>query len=155
MTDWASAFGNADMGVEQALADLEREKQKLREVSKIWEESTTIVRAKDNSFSMTFDGRGELTDVSFQGSKYRSLPPAQLAHHIVEAVRQGRNEAMAKVEKVMGTGATGLDFAGVAGGKVDPMEMMNSLLGPMLEGLDGLGMSVPGPSDKGKDKKSE
>ncbi|KZB87974.1 YbaB/EbfC family nucleoid-associated protein [Amycolatopsis regifaucium] len=153
MTDWAAAFDNADLGVEQALADLEREKQKLREVSKIWEESTTTVRAKDNSFLMTFDGRGELTDVSFQGSKYRSLPPAQLAHQIVEAVRQGRTEALAKVEKVMGTGSTtGLDFAGVAGGKVDPMEMMNSLLGPMLEGLDGLGMSVPDSSDKDKAK---
>ena len=160
MTNWAAAFNNADpdAGVEQALADLEREKQKLREVSKVWEESTTTVRAKDNSFLMTFDGRGELTDLSFQGSKYRSLPPAQLAHQIVEVVRQGRNEAMAKVEEVMGTGSMpGLDFAGVASGKVDPMEVMNSLLGPMLEGLDELGMSVPDSSekDKGKDKKSE
>ncbi|MFE5566577.1 YbaB/EbfC family nucleoid-associated protein [Amycolatopsis japonica] len=155
MANWASAFNDPDMGVEQALADLEREKEKLREVSKIWGESTTTVRAKDNSFTMTFDGRGDLTDVSFKGSKYRSLPPAQLAHHIVEAVRQGRTEAMDKVGKVMGTSSTGIDFADVAAGKVDPMEMMNSLLGPMLEGLDDLGMSVPDSSDKENDKKSK
>ncbi|MFC3456275.1 YbaB/EbfC family nucleoid-associated protein [Amycolatopsis speibonae] len=152
MNDWAADLDNADPVLEQALADLEREKQKLREVSKLWEESTTTVRAKDNSFSMTFDGRGELTDLSFQGSKYRSLPPAQLAHQILEALHQGRNEAHAKVEKIMGTGsATDPDFAGVAGGKVDPMEMMNSLLGPMLGGVDGTGANAPNSSVKKSD----
>ncbi|ANN15898.1 hypothetical protein SD37_09745 [Amycolatopsis orientalis] len=162
MTDWAAALNDADLGVEQALADLEREKQRLREVSKIWQESTTTVRAKDNSFSMTFDGRGEVSELSFHGSKYRSLAPAQLAHQIVAVMRQGRAEAMAKVESVMGTsGMTGLDFSAVASGEVDPIEMVNSLLGPMIEGLDGLGMKVPlsfdetePESGKKSDKKS-
>ncbi|WAL66526.1 YbaB/EbfC family nucleoid-associated protein [Amycolatopsis cynarae] len=150
MTDRAAAFGNPDLGVEQALADLEREKRKLREVSRIWEEGTTTVRSKDNSFSMTFDGRGELTDLTFNGSKYRSLPPAQLAHLIIETLRQGRNQAVAKVQEVMGTGRRpSLDFAGIASGKVDPMEMVNSLLGPMLEGF-GL---AEGETGKGEEER--
>jgi hypothetical protein len=151
MTDWAAAFGNPDQGVEQALADLEREKRKLRDVGKIWDEASTTVRSKDNSFSMTFDGRGELTDLTFSGNKYRTLPPAQLAHLIVETLQQGRAEAVAKVQEVMGTdSSSGIDFAGIVGGKVDPMEAVNSLLGPMLAGIGGLTPNVTG---KGEDER--
>lgn len=148
MTEWTAGFGDAERLADEALADLEREKAKLREVGKIWEEASTTVRAKDNSFAMTFDGRGELTELVFNGSKYRTLAPAHLAHLIVETLRAGRAQAVAKVQEVMGHNDSGsgarLDFAGLASGKVDPMDMVNELIGPLLEGLDGIGAAPDG-----------
>ncbi|GHF44847.1 DNA-binding protein YbaB [Amycolatopsis bartoniae] len=149
MTSWIDKFGNPDQAIEEAMADLEREKRKLQEVGKVWEEASTTVRAKDNSFAMTFDGRGELSDLTFNGNKYRTLPPAQLAHLIMETLRQGRTQAMEKVQKAMGTdGRPGLDYAGMLNGKADPMEILNSLIGPMLEGVDGLDDGVTGKNEK-------
>ena len=148
MTSWIDQFGNPDQAIEAAMADLEREKRKLQEVGKVWDEATTTVRAKDNSFAMTFDGRGELSDLTFNGNKYRTLPPAQLAHLILETLRQGRVQAMEKVQKVMGDGRPGLDYASMLNGKADPMEILNSLIGPMLEGVDGLDADPSGKNEK-------
>ena len=53
--------------------------------------------------SMTFDGRGELTGVTFHGTRYRSIAPAELAHVLVETFREGRAQSMAKLNSFMGS----------------------------------------------------
>jgi hypothetical protein len=52
---------------------------------------------------MTFDGRGELTGVTFHGTRYRSIAPAELAHVLVETFREGRAQSMAKLNSFMGS----------------------------------------------------
>ncbi|MEV7043713.1 YbaB/EbfC family DNA-binding protein [Amycolatopsis sp. NPDC051061] len=123
---------DGDGGVEEALAALERERQKIGKLSEMWREGRTTIRAKDQSLSMTFDGRGELIELVFNESKYRSLAPAQLANVVLETLRRGKAECMAKMSEVMGTGGSGIDYGEVAAGKADPQQVLESLIGPML-----------------------
>lgn len=149
MADWDSADPNQAM--ESAMAMLKNETRKLAELGKHWDEASTTVRAKDHSLEMTFDGRGELTDLVFNSSKYRKLPPAQLAQVIVETLRAGRAEAQQKVSELMGSAdIPGLDLDGLASGKVRPDEMINSLIDPMFQALEEFGVDAPGPRPDGR-----
>ncbi|MCG8916457.1 YbaB/EbfC family DNA-binding protein [Actinokineospora sp. PR83] len=151
--NWSS-MSEADLRrmADDAMADLDRERAKLGELGRLWDENTTV-HAKDRSLSMTVDGRGELLEMAFTGGKYKSMPPAQLAHVIVETLGRAKAESMAKISEAMGDpGVPGLDVAGIASGKVDPMEMVNSLLGPMLEGIGGLDALGGTTTDNGRRK---
>lgn len=132
MGEWPSK-AEADRMVDEAMSALDTERRKLAELGRVWEEQTTV-RAKDNSLTMTFDGRGELVDVAFRGEKYRTLAPAQLAATILETVHRGRTEAVARMTEVMG----GAPEDGLATG-FDPVAMVDELIGPMLKGFDELG----------------
>ncbi|SDY07115.1 hypothetical protein SAMN05421504_104412 [Amycolatopsis xylanica] len=133
-----SGVFDLDRMAADALATMEDERRKLGELGKLWKEERTTVRAKDQSLAMTFDGRGELVDLVFNGDRYRGLAPAQLASVLVETLQRGRAQSMEKMTELMGmTAVPGLDLAGLATGKVDPQEMVDALLAPMLEGIDG------------------
>lgn len=120
---------------DEALAALERQRETAKETSRVWREETTTVTAEDRSMSMTFDGRGELADITFNGSKYRSMAPAKLASVIVEMVRKGRAESMAKLT-AHAPAVPGLDLDGLIDGTADPAEMLEKILGPMFDGMD-------------------
>ncbi|GAA5151919.1 MULTISPECIES: YbaB/EbfC family nucleoid-associated protein [Amycolatopsis] len=131
MADWT---GQGEL--DAAMSLLEKEQRRLKELSRMWQEERTTVHAKDRSLSMTFDGRGELVDMAFNGSKYRTIAPAELAHLIVETLRQGRAQSVEKMSRLMGSDALpGVDIAGLATGKVDVNEVLESLVAPMLNGV--------------------
>jgi hypothetical protein len=124
---------------EDAYTILEAEKRKLAEMDRIMAEEKTTVHAKDKSLSLTFDGRGELTGMAFRSDKYRSLPPAQLAHLIVQTYQDGRTEAMAKLGAINGPAADllpGVDFSDLASGRTTASQVFESLISPMLGGLE-------------------
>lgn len=134
MSEWLSK-AEADRMVDEAMSALDRERGKLAELGRVWSEEITV-RAKDQSLVMTFDGRGELTDIAFQGSKYRTLAPTQLASTIMDTLRRGREEAVNRVNEVMGESRSGFDIEGLTSGRVDPLAMVNELMAPMLQGFD-------------------
>jgi hypothetical protein len=155
MTEWMSK-AEADRMVDEAMGMLDKERGKLAELGKVWEEQN-IVWAKDQSLTMTFDGRGELLDLTFKGTKYRTMAPAQLAHTIMDTLRRGREETAARVTEVMGEDAPGgLDIAGLTSGKISPLDMVNELIGPMMRGFDGaIDQILPGTnSGKSGERKS-
>jgi len=124
-------------GTEDPMAQLEAERRRFEKMHRMWEEETTTIRSKGNVFSMTFDGRGDLSGLTFNGTTYRTLAPAELAHRIVETLREGRVKSLEKVAALMDPDSVpGLDIVGIATGKVDPREAINSLLAPLLEGVD-------------------
>jgi hypothetical protein len=156
--DWSSASADPARVAEQAWATFEAEARKLGELGRLWEEASTVVRAKDQSLEMTFDGRGELVDLVFNGSKYRKLAPAQLAQVIIETLQMGRAQAQDKMAELMGTpDIPGLDLNGLATGKVKPDEMLNSLIGPIFGGLDSFGVDVnlPRPGDRKREERGD
>jgi hypothetical protein len=125
-----------DRMMEEALARLETERRKLGEMGRIWAEGRTTVRAKDQSLAMTFDGRGDLIELTFNGSKYRTVAPTELAQTILETLRRGRAQSLTKISEVMGTGEVpGLDVNGLMTGQADPQQMLDALIAPMLAGL--------------------
>ncbi|ALG10356.1 YbaB/EbfC family nucleoid-associated protein [Kibdelosporangium phytohabitans] len=152
MAEWNLAGADPAKAAQDAWAGFEAETKKLEELGKHWEEASTTVRAKDHSLEITVDGRGELADLTFNGSKYRTLAPAQLAQSIVETLRLARSQAMAKMSDLMGTsGIPGLDLNDIVTGKVSPDEMLNALVDPMLKTLDSFGVDSPAlPADNGK-----
>ncbi|MFL6119322.1 YbaB/EbfC family nucleoid-associated protein [Actinophytocola sp.] len=144
MADWNSA--DPDQAMDAAYAMFENESRKLGELGRHWDEASTTVRAKDHSLEMTFDGRGELVDLVFNSSKYRAMPPAQLAQVIIETLRQGRAQAQQKMTELMGVpDIPGLDLNGLATGQVRPDELLSSLIGPMFDKLDDFGVDNERP----------
>jgi hypothetical protein len=125
-------------GTEDPMAVFEEERRKLDDVGKVWDEESSTVRAKDNTFTMTFDGRGEISELTFHGNRYRTLAPAELATRIIEAVKQGRLQSIEKMAEKAGS-IPGLDVVGIATGKVDPRQAIDALMKPFMEGLEGLG----------------
>jgi DNA-binding protein YbaB len=134
MTDWNAAnFRSLDEAGEAALAALEREQRKLADVTRVIDEETVTVRAKDRSLSITLDGRGEVTNIAFNGTKYRAMAPAELAHLLVETIRAGRAQCVQKMAEAMGQPSLpGIDFAELASGNVNPMEVFDKLITPFL-----------------------
>ncbi|MFR9731794.1 YbaB/EbfC family nucleoid-associated protein [Saccharopolyspora sp. MS10] len=131
-----NGMGGSFNDLDAAMAALEEEQRKLAQIGEVRQNETTTVQAKDRSLEMTFDGGGELTEIKFNGTKYRSMAPAQLAHVIVETLQQGRAQAMAKMTDLMGTDVLpGIDLAGIAAGKVDPNSVIDALISPMLDGI--------------------
>ncbi len=82
--------------MENALADLREQQERIREAQERAEEETTTVSSKDRSISATVDHRQRLTGLRFSGTRYRTMAPAELANRIVELVRQAQDEASQK-----------------------------------------------------------
>ncbi|OXM54006.1 hypothetical protein CFP71_20460 [Amycolatopsis thailandensis] len=145
MNDWAS-LGDSERALEKAMADLNAEREKLTELSRVWKEERTTIKAKDQSLSMTFDGRGDLVELVFNESKYRAMPPAQLASVILETLRNGRAKSLERMNEIMGVGGSqdGIDLAAFATGELDAEKIMESLMGPMYEKMDEFGVEMPG-----------
>jgi hypothetical protein len=153
MADWNSA--DPSKAAEDAWAVLENETRKLADLGKHWDEASTVVRARDHSLEMTFDGRGELVELVFNSAKYRAMAPAQLASVIVETLREGRGQAQRRMAELMGVGdIPGLDINGLVTGQVRPDEMLNALMGPMFATLDDFGVDMdPRPAGKREERR--
>ncbi|MCX2731502.1 YbaB/EbfC family DNA-binding protein [Saccharopolyspora sp. NFXS83] len=152
MSETNRSDGNAFQDLDAAMAALEEEQRKLAEISQVRQNETTTVQAKDRSLEMIFDGGGELAELKFNGTKYRNMAPAQLAHVIVETLQQGRAQSMAKMTDLMGSDVLpGIDLAGLATGKVDPSSVIDALISPMLNGVldDDERRGTGSASDKG------
>ncbi|ANY07694.1 YbaB/EbfC family nucleoid-associated protein [Pseudonocardia sp. HH130630-07] len=126
-------------GTDDPMAIVEAERRKLDEVGRVWDEESSTVRAKDNTFTMTFDGRGEISELTFHGNRYRTLAPAELATRIIDAVKQGRLQSIEKMAEKTGS-IPGLDVVGIATGKVDPRKAIDALMAPFLEDVHAPGV---------------
>lgn len=118
-----------------AIREFEREQRRLQELHQKMDSESTVVQAKDHSLALTFDGRGELTGMKFIGGKFRSMAPAKLARVIVETMQAGRAQCIEKLTEGMGERLPGVSFADLARGKVNPAEVLDSLLRPIFAEL--------------------
>jgi hypothetical protein len=82
--------------IEQAYAELDRQREALNEVRADLREGTFTATDKRRLFTVTVDARGELTGIRFLSGAYRGLAPADLAERLVAAVGEARAAAMAQ-----------------------------------------------------------
>ena len=154
MKDWSAEFRSVEEASDAALAALDREHSKLIDVTNMIDEESTSVRSKDRSLSMDFDGRGEITGITFHGTKYRGMAPAELSHVLLETIRTGRAQCMQKMADAMGDDfLPGISFADLVTGKIDAEDMFQKLVSPFLgdEAADGiLGRSPKDPQGGGR-----
>lgn len=139
MNDWSGQFRNLDEATEAALDALAHEQRKLETFSQQMVENTTTTRSKDRSFTIDFDGRGEVTGITFHGTQYRTMAPAEFSHLLVETIRTGRAECLRKLSEVVGEELLpGVSFTDLASGKLRPDEIFDKVVAPLAgEGFDG------------------
>ncbi len=127
----------------EAMAELARQREGLTRLHHGMEETTGSAYSSRRQVSVTVDGRGEITELTFHGRAYRSLPPAELANMIVDTIRRARESARATMlESVHETLPKGAD----AGGRYDWTAALDdaiTLPQSLVDLLGGLSISLP------------
>ena len=85
-----SAFESA---INEVLADIEKHRQGMAHMHESMREINGTARSKRRQVSAIVDSRGELLELTFHGTGYRNLAPAELADIIVSTVREARASA--------------------------------------------------------------
>ncbi|GLY33790.1 YbaB/EbfC family nucleoid-associated protein [Kineosporia sp. NBRC 101731] len=117
--------------------DFERAQGELDEVRRLAEDIRTRgdaavfkVTPKNKMFTVTVGGRGNVQDITFRATAYRSLAPAELGKLLVETIEQAREQAvsaaMASIAEISPTTAMPLDL-------LKPASSMDELMDSLLE----------------------
>lgn len=137
--------------MENALADLREQQERIRQAQERAEQETTTVSSKDRSISATVDHRQRLTGLKFSGTRYRTMAPAELASKIVELVRQAQDEANQKsiaVYSAMAPAGFGSALTEMVNGEFDLDEMFDEAVRE-ADGMADVADDVEG-ADRGK-----
>ena len=86
--------------IEQALADLERQKAAVGRLQQDLADAETTIAPKSRAISVTVDGRGELTGVRFPTTAYRTMAPAELGKLITDTIGEAREQARLKAAEI-------------------------------------------------------
>src|SRR5689334_622864 len=114
-----------DEGLGELFAEVTRRQDALREsIGKVREVSATATSAK-GSVRVTVDAHGTVTELTFTSSDYRTMPPAELSHVVLDTIGKARARAHELTKEALG----GLDPAGlsvedVMSGRVDLTTLM-------------------------------
>ncbi|GIF25616.1 DNA-binding protein YbaB [Actinoplanes tereljensis] len=82
--------------IEQAYAEMERQRLALEDVQSELAGTSTTVTSKNRALTVTVDARGAVTGIKFLTSGYRTMAGPELAALLVETMETARDEAMAK-----------------------------------------------------------
>ncbi|GAA3776843.1 YbaB/EbfC family nucleoid-associated protein [Streptomyces phyllanthi] len=92
-------------------ADFERTRDTFLEVQRSIGSLESTAESPDRMMSVTVDAQGQLSSLTFRGTGYRSMGPAQLADLIVSTVRRAQcdlqTKAQAAVAPMLTDGAAG------------------------------------------------
>ncbi|SDT66425.1 YbaB/EbfC family nucleoid-associated protein [Actinoplanes derwentensis] len=115
--------------LEAMLVKLAEEQRKLEDFQRKMNEATTVVESSNKMVTATFDGRGELTGLTFNTTRYRTMSPTELASTMLETLRRGRGTAFGKIDEMTGGDVLpGIKFGDLAAGKVDINDVVGTLL---------------------------
>jgi DNA-binding protein YbaB len=87
----------AQQRFEQAMADLERTRAKLAEIRDQLNDAQVSKESKDHLVTVTVNRTGQLTGIRFRGTRYRSLPTAELEALLVDTIGAAREEMLSRV----------------------------------------------------------
>ncbi|MEV0135000.1 YbaB/EbfC family nucleoid-associated protein [Dactylosporangium sp. NPDC050688] len=79
--------------VEHAMAQLRATQDALDAVQRELSETTTSSTSRNRAVTVTVDGRGEITAITFPTGAHRSMAPAELGELLVETIREARQAA--------------------------------------------------------------
>lgn len=92
-----------------ALRELRARQERIAEAFGRVHEVSTSATTKDRTIKATVDGQGRLTDLAFEGRRWREMAPKELGAKIVEVVADAQQQAATRVNELM----TGLVPEGV------------------------------------------
>ncbi|MFF3371490.1 YbaB/EbfC family nucleoid-associated protein [Streptomyces sp. NPDC002680] len=79
-------------------ADFERTRDTFLEVQRNLSSLESAAESPDRMMSVTVDAQGQLSSLTFRGTGYRSMAPAQLADLIVSTVRRAQHDLQARAQ---------------------------------------------------------
>jgi hypothetical protein len=91
-----------ESAINEAMAELEKQRGELVRLSQGFNEITGEARSKRRQVSATVDARGDVVGLTFHGTGYRNLPPAELASVIVDTIRTARAAAQDRLWEELG-----------------------------------------------------
>lgn len=116
--------------LDEALKELKREHGKVVEAQRRASRTNGVATSRDRAVSVTVDGRGEVVQVMFKGTRYRSMPAAELGQLVTDTIAAARRKVFKELEGVMGPMMpVGLDVRGALTGDVDLDGLLDNLIG--------------------------
>src|SRR4051812_12549200 len=127
----------------EAMAELEKQRASLTRLHAGMEEVTGSARSKRRQVSVSVDARGDITELKFHGTAYRSLSPAELADIIVETIREAKQSAQSTLaESLRDVLPADAEVAEIVSGRYDWGTAFGDALTlpqPLVDLISGLG----------------
>lgn len=121
-----SSFENEMTG---ALRELRAKQEEIAAAIAKLQEATATATSKDRMLKATVDGQGRLTELAFNGKRWREMAPKELGAKIVEVVADAqRNAAAATGELMGGLVPAGVDLEELRSAGPDLEAMMDSAI---------------------------
>ncbi|MFI6078704.1 YbaB/EbfC family nucleoid-associated protein [Actinoplanes sp. NPDC051343] len=102
--------------ISQLQAEIEKQREAAADLNRDLGDTRHTVVAKNRAVSVTVNGRGELAEVRFPISAYRSMAPAELGDLLVtqvaEAQRRARTASMQRMTGLLPSGLGSLSGTG-------------------------------------------
>jgi DNA-binding protein YbaB len=119
--------------IEQAYAELERQKEALADVQAAVAGDSTTVTSKNRQLTVTVDARGAVTGIKFLTNGFRQMAGPELAQILVDTMEQAREEAMAKTIASFQAILPDMPLHDMFDGRMD----LDGILGDALKYTDG------------------
>ncbi|MFS0696548.1 YbaB/EbfC family DNA-binding protein [Streptomyces nitrosporeus] len=84
----------------EALAEFEETRAKLSEAGAAASRISATVMSKDRTVEATVGAQGQLTNLRFPSTRYRTMPPAQLASVLMSTIAAARSQAAGQLADV-------------------------------------------------------
>ncbi|MEV0055429.1 YbaB/EbfC family nucleoid-associated protein [Saccharopolyspora sp. NPDC050389] len=94
-------FGNLQAQLDQALAELNKQREELQQVEADLVKRTKSVRSKDRMLTATVDAGGKLSKLEFHDDRYRSMAKAELGAAIVKLVAEAQGQMTAEISEAV------------------------------------------------------
>lgn len=130
--------------VEEALEELRRQRERLAKARRDMTDRATSVSSKDRMVSVTVDGRGAITQISFGSTKFRRMAPAELGAVLVDTINAARQAALNEVaEKFQPMFPDSLKVKNLLSGKLDIDQMFADAMRLAKEPMPGEEPTMP------------
>ncbi|MFC4565727.1 YbaB/EbfC family nucleoid-associated protein [Nocardiopsis mangrovi] len=114
--------------MEQALARLREDQEKVTRASASLASATEEAVSKDRAISAKINADGELVELKFRTTSYQSMPPAELSAAVMDVIKRARDKMQARVMEAFGPFAPeGIDMEAARTGGFDPAKMLADL----------------------------
>ena len=120
--------------LDRAVAAFEEKQRDLDEFQKKLDAASVSVDSQKKVVTVTVDGHGEISDLKFNNTAYRSMAPAELTTMLLDTIRRARAKSLEQVQELMGDDLVpGLDIAELNSGHADLGGVLGKLAEPALE----------------------
>ena len=129
-----------DDQIAKLTAEFEKAKRDFKTAQTAVNEKYGAARSKNRIVSAKVDARGDITELRFHTTGYKSMSPPELSKLILDTIREARGSATSQVQDVMKdfmppgmsdpmSGSLDFDSLFPSGERLDPEELLSKMLG--------------------------